>query len=162
MKTRTTLNLLAVAAAALSLNITTGTAQYVDSVESLKNHALASSPRALEAFPWLVRTYAPRPEACCAEANARDPLTEARKNRAFAASPRVLEMFPELARGATPVPEFTLAPLVERRAVPAAVENSAVRSSPRTREELPALSRGVAPEKGSAKGVAPKVTEPTK
>ena len=145
MKTRNYLSLLALTATALSLNITTATAQYVDSVESLKNRAVAASPRAKEAFPWLTRAPSSRADACCAEATAKNELTEVRKNRALAVSPRVLEQFPELARSALPRREFTIAPLVDK--------NAAVLSSPRVREEFPALSRGSTP--GTAKAGLP-------
>lgn len=149
MKMKTHLSLLALAAAALSLNITTGTAQSVDSVESLKNHAVAASPRAKEAFPWLARTSAPVADACCAEATAKNELTDVRKNRALAASPRALEQFPELGRPSLPRQQFTLAPLVEK--------NTAVLSSPRVQEEFPALSRGPTPS--TARGGASKLME---
>ena len=145
MKTKNYLSLLAVTAAALSLNITTATAQYVDSVESLKNSAVAASPRAKEVFPWLTRSAPPRTEACCAV----NELTAVKNNRTLAASPRALEQFPELARSAPARPEFTIAPLVEK--------NAAVRSSPRYREEHPTFSRGTTA--GTAKGGASKLME---
>jgi hypothetical protein len=113
MKTKS-LSLLAIIAAALSLNVTTATAQYVDSVASLNNRAVAASPRAKEAFPWLTRAPSPRAEACCAEATAKNELTAVKKNGALAASPRGLEQFPELARSAAPRQEFTIAPLVDK------------------------------------------------
>ena len=149
MKTNIYLSLLALTAAALSLNITAATAQNVDSVEALKNRAVVASPRAKEAFPWLTRAPASRTQACCAEATARNELTEVRKNRALAASPRALEQFPELARSAAPRQEFTIAPLVE--------ENAAMQSSPRYREQHPAISRGTT--SGTAKGGASKLME---
>jgi hypothetical protein len=90
MKTRNTL--LAITAATLALSVTSATAQYVDSVESLNNRAVANSPRAREAFPWLTRVAIPRTEACCAEVNSK--LTLAKKNRAFAVSPRTLGGIP--------------------------------------------------------------------
>ena len=145
MKTKNYLNLLALTAAALSLNITTGNAQYVDSVESLKNSAVAASPRAKEAFPWLTRSAPPRTEACCSV----NELTAVKNNRALAASPRALEQFPELARSAPARREFTIAPLVEK--------NAAVQSSPRYREEHPTLSRGAT--EGTAKDGASKLME---
>ncbi len=145
MKTKNYLSLLALTAAALSLNIATATAQYVDSVESLRKSAVAASPRAKEAFPWLTRSAAPRTEACCAV----NELTAVKNNRAMAASPRALEQFPELARSAPARPEFTIAPLVEK--------NAAVQSSPRYREEHPTLPRGTTG--GTAKGGASKLME---
>ena len=149
MKTKNYLSLLAIIAAALSLNITTATAQYVDSVESLKNRAVAASPRAKEAFPWLTRTLPPRTETCCAEATPKNALTEATKNQALAASPRTLEQFPELIRTWVPRQEFNIAPLAEK--------NASVLSSPRRREEFPALLRGSTA--GTAKGGATKLME---
>jgi hypothetical protein len=149
MKTKNYLSLLALTATALSLNITTATAQYVDSVESLKNRAVAASPRAKEAFPWLTRAASSPSDACCEKSEAKNELTDAKRNRAYAASPRVREMFPELGRDPTVGQEFTIAPLVEK--------NSAILSSPRGREEFPALSRGTTP--GTAKGGASKLME---
>lgn len=134
MKTRNYLSLLALAAAAFSLNVTTGTAQSIDSTAPLKNRAFATSPRAKEAFPWLTRVASPRTETCCASASTRNALTEARKNRSFAASPRALEQFPELARPVTPCQDFSVAPVV--------VQDTAALTSPRAREALAPFSRG--------------------
>lgn len=145
MKTKNYLSLLALTATALSLNITMATAQYVDSVDSLKNRAIAASPRAKEAFPWLTRSAPPRTKECCAV----NELTAVKRNRGFAASPRVLEQFSELARSAQPQPEFTIAPLVEK--------NAALQSSPRYREQHPEISRGAAA--GTAKGGSSKLME---
>ncbi len=144
MKTNSKLYLLAVGAAALVLNISTSSGQVFSPADALNNRAVAASPRAKEAFPWLTRTAAPRTEACCA-ANALD---EVKKNRTYAASPRVLEQFPELSRAARTQPEFTIAPLVEK--------NAALLSSPRYRENHPEVSRG------TAKGGASKLMEPGK
>ncbi len=149
MKTNNCLSLLAIVAAALSTNITETAGQSVDSIESLKNSAVAASPRAKEVFPWLARAPASSSDACCDSGEVKNELTEAQKNRALAASPRVREVFPELGRDPTPHREFTIAPLVEK--------NSAVLSSPRTREEFPALSRGRTP--ATAKGGASKLME---
>jgi hypothetical protein len=149
MKTQNYLSLLAIVATALSMNIATTAAQSVDSAESLKNSAVAASPRAKEVFPWLRRAPSSRSDACCDKVEVKNELTEARKNRAYAASPRVREMFPELGRDPTPRREFTIAPLVEK--------NAAVLSSPRYREQRPALSRGTTP--GTAKGGASDLLE---
>ena len=145
MKTKNRLYLLAVTAAALSLSPATSIGQVFNSEDVVNNRAVAASPRAKEAFPWLTRSALPRNEACCAV----NELTAVRQNRALAASPRVLEQFPELARSAAPQPEFTIAPLVEK--------NTAVQSSPRYREAHPALSRGT--PSGTAKGGASKLME---
>jgi len=148
MKTTNISYLLAVSAAALALNVSPSSGQVFSPTDAVNNRAVAASPRAKEAFPWLTRTVAPRTEACCS-ANA---LSEVKKNRAFAASPRALEQFPELARSAPTQPEFTIAPLVEK--------NAAVLSSPRYRENHPVLSRETAT--GTAKGGAGKLMERSK
>src|SRR5687768_16005824 len=94
---KTKMYLLAVSAAALALNVSTGSGQVFDSVEALNNRAIAASPRAKEVFPWLTRsTVSP-------VAPAKTALVDVAKNRAVAASPRTLEQFPELARPAQPV-----------------------------------------------------------
>jgi len=147
MKTKRTMYLLAVGAAALVMNVSTSSGQAFSPVDALNNRAIAASPRAKEEFPWLTRTAAPRAEGCCT----MDALSEVKYNRALAASPRALEQFPELARSAPDLPEFGIAPLVER--------NNALRTSPRYRENHPAVSRG-AP--GTAKGGASKLMEPGK
>ena len=145
MKTKNRLYLLAVIAAALSLIPATSFGQVFSPADAINNWAVAASPRAKEAFPWLTGSATPRTEACCAE----NELTTVKKNRAFAASPRALEQFPELARSAQAQSEFTIAPLVER--------NTAVQSSPRYREQHPAPSRGTTP--GTTKGGASKLME---
>jgi len=149
MKTKNYLNLLAIIAAALSLNSTSVTAQNVDSIESLNNRAIAASPRAKEVFPWLTRAPFSPSDACCDKGEVKNALTEAKKNRAFAASPRVREMFPELGRDPTPQREFTIAPLVEK--------NAAFLASPRAKEEFPELLRRATPT--TAKGGAAKLME---
>jgi hypothetical protein len=145
MKTRNYAGFLAVAATALSLHLTTGAAQSVESVESLNNRAVSASPRAIEAFPWLARPSLPPGQARIID----NDLAQSRRNRAYSVSPRALEQFPELAR---PEPssqrEFTIAPLAEG--------NTAVLASPRTREEFPILSRS---ETGTARGGASKLME---
>jgi len=165
MKTKNKLYLLATTAATLSLSATTGFGQVFDSVEALNNRAIAASPRAKEAFPWLSRAPSPSADACCDKGEAKSQLTEAKKNRAYAASPRVREIFPELGRTPVSHRELTIVPFVEK--------NTAVLASPRAREEFPALMRGVSPgwatggpsksmESGSVKGGASKLMEPGK
>jgi len=136
MKTQTYLRLLALTAAALSLNATTASAQYVDSLKSLKNRAVAASPRAKEVFPWLARSPAIRTEASCDVRTTRNELTAVKNNRALASSPRVREQFPELARAAQPAKstDSSLATTV--------IRNRAWAASPRAREEFPWLARG--------------------
>src|SRR5262245_46066956 len=101
MKTRSKLYLLAVSAAALALNASMSSGQVFSPVDAVNNRAIAASPRAKEAFPWLTRTGAPRTEACCAE----NALMVVKRNQALAASPRALEQFPELARSAPTQPD---------------------------------------------------------
>src|SRR5688572_18644351 len=151
MKTKNRLNLLAVGAAALALSISTSSGQVFSPADALSNSAIAASPRAKEAFPWLTRAAATRADACCKETAENAALAAAKKNRALAASPRMVEQFPELARSETSskTPVFTIAPLVEK--------NAAVKSSPRYREQHPEISRGTAT--GSAKGGASKLME---
>jgi len=145
MKTKNRLYLLAVGAAALALNISTSSGQVFSPADAVNNRAIAASPRAKEAFPWLTRAPVTRTEACCKETT---------ENAALAASPRMLEQFPELSRSAAPseAPVFNIAPLAEK--------NSAILSSPRMRELYPALSRGAA--SGTAEGGASKLMEPGK
>ena len=154
METKNRLYLLAVGAAALSLNISTGFGQVFSPADAGNNRAIAASPRAKEAFPWLTRTPLNHTEACCKETTENAALAAVRKNRALASSPRMLEQFPELSRSAAPneAPMFNIAPLAEK--------NTAILSSPRMRELYPALLRGAAP--GTAKGGASKLMEPRK
>jgi hypothetical protein len=154
MKTRNSWYLVAVSAAALSLNVSTSSGQVFSPADAVNNRAIAASPRAKEAFPWLTRASVTRMEACCKETTENAALAAVKKNRALAASPRMLEQFPELSRSAAPseAPVFNIAPLVEK--------NSAILSSPRMRELYPALSRGAA--SGTAKGGASKLMEPGK
>lgn len=149
MKTKNRLYLLAVSAAALALNVSTSSGQVISPADALNNRAIAASPRAKEAFPWLTRAPVTRTEACCKETTENAALAAVKKNRALAASPRMLEQFPELARSAPTQPEFTIAPLVEK--------NAALLSSPRYRENHPEVSRGATT--GTAKGGASKLME---
>lgn len=149
MKTKSKLYLLAVTAAAFALSDTTSVGQVFNADDAINNRAIADSPRAKEAFPWLTRTPSVRADACCDQGEARNALTEAKKNRAYAASPRVREMFPELGRTPASSQEFTIAPLVEK--------NEALKSSPRYREQHPEVLR-VTPA-GTAKGGASKLME---
>ncbi len=135
MKTKNKIQLLAVSAAALLLNVSTSSGQVFDAAEALNNRAVAASPRAKEAFPWLTRSTATR-VAPAKTSDANTALTAVMKNRAFAASPRTLEEFPELARPAQPAraDDASLASTV--------LKNRAFASSPRAREEFPWLARG--------------------
>jgi hypothetical protein len=135
MKTKSKLYLLAVTAAALSLHVSTSSGQMVDSVEAVNNRAIAASPRAKEAFPWLARGAAA--EVTTARApDSKTALADVTRNRAVAASPRTLEQFPKLAR---PVPPPETA---DRSIASTVLRNRAFASSPRAREEFPWLARG--------------------
>jgi hypothetical protein len=122
------LYVLAVIAAALSLNVSTGSGQVFDSVEALNSRAVAASPRAKEAFPWLTRNTAVTPR--------KTALTDVTKNLAFAASPRVLEQFPEISRPAQP------AKATDSAVAARMIKNRALAASPRAKEEFPWLARG--------------------
>ena len=122
------MSLLAVIAAALSLNVSTSSGQVFDSVEALNNRAVAASPRAKEVFPWLTRGTAVTPK--------KTALTDVTKNRAFAASPRTLEEFPELARPAQPLKA------TDSAVASTVLKNRALAASPRAKEEFPWLARG--------------------
>jgi len=135
MKTKSKLYLLAVSAAALSLNVSTSSGQVFDSVEASNNRAVAASPRAKEVFPWLTRSTAAAVTSA-KPSDSKTALTEATKNRAFAASPRTLEQFPELAR---PVQALKATDSVVASTV---IKNRAWASSPRAQEEFPWLARG--------------------
>ena len=124
------LYLLAVIAAALSLNVSTSFGQAFDSFEALNNRAVAASPRAKEVFPWLTRG------AATAVTPTTTALADVTRNRAFAASPRVLEQFPELARPAQPVKS------ADSSVAATVIKNRALAASPRAREEFPWLARG--------------------
>jgi hypothetical protein len=128
MKTRNNWSLLAVIAAAFSLNVSTSSGQVFDSVEALNNRAVAASPRAKEAFPWLTRSSAVIPT--------KTAVSDVTKNRAFAASPRTLEQFPELARPVQPVKS------TGSSVAATVLKNRALAASPRAREEFPWLARG--------------------
>jgi len=148
MKTKNRLYLLAVTAAALSLSATTGVGQVFSPEDAINNRAVANSPRAKEAFPWLTRTAAPSVVACCDKDEVKNALTEAKKNRAYASSPRVRELFPELGLTPTQPREFTIAPLVEK--------NTGIFTNPRAKEQFPEL-RFLSP--ATAKGGASKLME---
>ena len=148
MKTKIRLYLLAVTAAALSLNATTSLGQVFNAKDVINNRAVANSPRAKEAFPWLTRTAVPSVVACCDKGEVKNALTEAKKNRAYASSPRVRELFPELGLTPTQPREFTIAPLVEK--------NTGIFTKPRAKEQFPEL-RFLSP--ATAKGGASKLME---
>ena len=152
MKTKSKLYLLAATVAAFSSGTMPSIGQVFSSKDAISNRAVAASPRAKEAFPWLTRTTSVRGDACWATDEANNALTEAKKNRAYATSPRVRELFPELSRVPAPPREFTIAPSVEK--------NTAYLASPRAKEEFPHLLRSGSP--ATAKGGADKLKESDK
>lgn len=139
---KTKLYLLAVSAAALSLSVTTASAQLFNSSDIANNRAIAASPRAKEAFPWLARDTA-RPAVTAKSADTRTALTEVKKNRALAASPRMLEQFPELGRPVQPLRKST-----ESSFASVGLKNRAYAASPRAIEQFPWLARGGAAKAG--------------
>jgi hypothetical protein len=141
MKTKSKLYLLAVSAAALSLNLTTASAQLFNSTDVANNHAIAASPRAKEVFPWLGREAAkPAPAKA---SDLRTALTEVKKNRALATSPRMLEQFPELGRPVQPLRKSTESSVASKE-----LKNRAYAASPRALEQFPWLARGGAAKAG--------------
>lgn len=136
MNSKTRLYLLAVSAAALSLNLTTASAQVFNSTDVANNRAIAASPRAKEVFPWLTRETA-KPAVTAKASDTRTALTEVKKNRALAASPRMLEQFPELGRPVQPFRKSTESSIASRE-----LKNRAYAVSPRALEQFPWLARG--------------------
>lgn len=128
MKTNSKWYLLALGATLVALNAPPSSGQVFNSVEALNNRAVAASPRAKEAFPWLTRDAVVRPT--------KTAVADVMKNRAFAASPRTLEEFPELARPAQPVKS------ADSSVIAGVIKNRAFAASPRAREEFPWLARG--------------------
>ena len=137
MKTNIKLYLLAVSAAALSLNMITVSAQVFNSADVAKNSAIANSPRAREEFPWLTREAASPAPAAKSSGSRPSALAEVMKNKALAASPRTLEQFPELTRPVQPLQKAV------GSSIPSTIaKNRALLSSPRTVEQYPELARG--------------------
>ena len=96
MKTKNKLYLLAVGAAALALNVSTGSGQVFSPADAANNRAIAASPRMLEQFPELARSAEPSETPVFNIA----PLAE--KNTAILSSPRMRELYPALSRRAAP------------------------------------------------------------
>jgi hypothetical protein len=140
--TKTKLYLLAVITAALSLNNTTTIGQPIDSTESLKNRAVAASPRAIEVFPWLARNWTQPIRSTGAVTRPNTRLAEVKGNRALAASPRMKELFPELARPAMSSSETAVATRSGINPLAEVTRNPALAASPRMREVFPELTRG--------------------
>ena len=141
MKTKNKLYLLAVGAAALSLNITTAVGQVFTSAEVLNNRAVAASPRAKEEFPWLARGSAEPARSKEAVTTSRNALAEVKENRALANSPRMKEQFPELTRPAVSSSETTVATRSGINALTEVRRNRALAASPRMKEIFPELTR---------------------
>lgn len=104
MNTKTKLCLLALSAAALILNSSTSFGQAFDSVEVLNNRAVAASPRAKEAFPWLTRSAA-TPVIPSDALGSGTTVTGATKNRAIASSPRARGGVPRISKARTNIAE---------------------------------------------------------
>ncbi len=142
MKTKNTLHLLVVVTAALSLNIRSAVGQVFTAAEVLNNRAIAASPRAKEAFPWLTRSGTDPTSSQKAAATAKSALAKVKENSAFAASPRMKELYPELARSAEAPRENTVATRTGNNALAEVRRNSALAASPRMKELYPELARG--------------------
>lgn len=149
MRPKTRLYLLAVSAAALSLNLTTASAEVFDSTDVAKNRAIAASPRAKEVFPWLARDTA-KPAVTAKATATRTALTDVKKNRALAASPRALEQFPELGRPVQPLRKTTESSIASTK-----LKNRAYAASPRALEQFPWLARRSAKPAEKTFGIAP-------
>ena len=134
MKTKIRLSLLAMTAAALSLNATTGVGQVFNAKDVINNRAVANSPRAKEELPWL--TPSDTDPTCSQKA-----ATTA-KSAALAASPRIKELFPELARPTASPSESAVATRSGINALTEVRRNSALAASPRMKELFPELARG--------------------
>ena len=80
MKTKNRLYLLAVTAAALSLNVTTGVGQVFNAKDAINNRAVAASPRAKEAFPWLTRSVTESPRSKEAVTPSKSALAVVKEN----------------------------------------------------------------------------------
>ncbi len=111
--------------------------------EVARNRAIAASPRAIEAFPWLARgvTSPGQPTSAAARSIRADRF----RNRALASSPRMIEEFPELDRPVEAVRAGSASPW--HSGLPG---NRGIASSPRAIEEFPALRR----LEGGAAGVS--------
>lgn len=116
---------MAAIACSLTLAISTHGDPPFSERDARNNAAVASSPRAREAFPWLTRTAVAREYAASRPAELN--------NRAYAKSPRVLEVYPELTRTSseTAAGAFVRTPELANRAFAA---------SPRAKEAFPWLS----------------------
>ena len=132
MKSKNTPYLLLMTAS-LFVSIGTGDGQVFTSADAVNNRAVAASPRAGEAFPWLTRTHSGNTNACGGDSDGKDEPVAAMRNRAYTGSPRVRKLFPELGRTTKPRRDFTIAPLVGK--------NAAILTNPRAREEFPHLLR---------------------
>ncbi len=153
MQTKASLSVLAVAVA-LPMSVATGFAQIFDNVDSLKNRAVAASPRYLEAHPELLDVPPSAQETDARAARHREQLAKLTKNRALATSPRFLEDHPELLRPQPLVAEAEAKAARIRAQVAKLMENRALVASPRFQEEFPAVARSATPvsvEGGTAK-----------
>ena len=141
MKIQNKLYLLAVTAAALSLSTTTGVGQVFSSADVLNNQAIATSPRAKEAFPWLLHVGTGAARSQVASVPSKSQLAAIKANSALAASPRVKELYPELAFSAVSAGETTTVTRAGINPVTEVRRNSALAASPRMKELYPELNR---------------------
>lgn len=134
MSTNARFQLLLAVTASLSLNLSTASAQSFDAAHVSRNQALAATPRALEAYPWLTPRSGKAPVALARKSKALPAAVQ--PGTALAATPRILEEFPQLSRATTaaPTPSGTSYATHPTR-------NEAVAASPRILEEFPELSR---------------------
>ena len=139
MKTKNRLYLLAVTAAALSLNATTGVGQLFNAKDVINNRAVANSPRAKEEFPRLTRGGTEPTRSKEAVTTSKSALAKVKENRALAASPRMKELYPELARPAVTPSESAVATQSRINALAEVRRNSALAASPRMKELYPEL-----------------------
>ena len=142
MKMKNKMYLLAVVTAALSLNITTAVGQVFTAADVLNNRAIAASPRAKEAFPWLTRGSTEQTRSKAVVTTSKSALAVVKENSSLAASPRMKEQFPELARPALSSSEYTVATRTAINPLTEVMRNSAVAASPRMKELYPELARG--------------------
>lgn len=128
---------------AMTLSLGAGNliAQVFTASDVVNNRAIAASPRAKEAFPWLNR-HTPKGSENTPPTAVNKALDKVKRNHALAASPRMIEQFPELAH--RPQATHAIAAKSVARPTPAtrAIRNRSLTTSPRMRELFPQLARG--------------------
>jgi hypothetical protein len=124
----------AVATAAFTTIPNLGAADF--SVADLTNHAIATTPRAIEKFPWLAWQGYPRTESI---SSAPSAISAIKKNHSLSTSPRMLERFPELARAAWPASVKSTKSGSGESQLARVMKNQALAHSPRMLEQFPEL-----------------------